>query len=292
MRDRGARASSGAATWLRTTTATARAGEASATSLLLGDEQGPASSYRRQPCFGSFAGTDSGSAARSPAGAVSLYTLSITGNGRLRELEMLSAVELRRVIDDGMTTVIVPFGSVEHHGGHLPLGTDAVLADLIGREVAVRIDAVLAPTVRVGCAEQHMQLSGTLTLRSETLTEVAVEIGQSLAEHRFRLIALISTHGGNTVPLHLAADRLNETLRGASTCVPEGDVGPQPGRHSGEWLTSVMLAARPDLVDVQRVSEDLADELQTATPERGATHIDRFVTAIVNGVRSHHRVGQ
>lgn len=219
-----------------------------------------------------------------------MFTLSTSGNGGLRELEALSAVELRRVIDHGMTTVIVPFGSVEHHGGHLPLGTDAVLADLIGREVAIRADAVLAPTVRVGCAEQHMQLSGTLTLRTETLTEVAVEIGESLAEHGFRLIALISTHGGNSLPLHLAADRLNETLRGASACVPEGDVGPRPGRHSGEWLTSVILAARPDLVDVQRVTDDLAHEVQTATPERGTTHIERFVTAIVNGIRSHQRV--
>ena len=220
------------------------------------------------------------------------FTSEITENGCPRQLEMLSATALRQVIDRGTTTVIVPFGSVEHHGAHLPLGADAVLADFVGREVAARVHAVLAPTVRVGCAEQHMQQSGTLTLRAATLTNVASEIGQSLASHGFRLIALISTHGGNTPPLRLAAERLNRTGNGAFAYAPEGDVGPHPGGHSGEWLTSVMLVLRPDLVRVQAATEDLADQVQAATREQGVIHLERFVSTIVNVIHSQQQAGR
>lgn len=202
------------------------------------------------------------------------------------ELEALTTPTLRRLLDRGVATVIVPFGSIEQQGGHLPLGADALLADVIGREVAARVDAVLAPTVRVGCAEQHMDLTGTLTLRPATLSDVAFEIGESLAKHGFRTIALVSTHGGNATPLRAAVECLNETLRGACACAPDGDVGPHPGSHSGEWLTSVMLALRPELVDMRAASGDVTVELGVANAERGAVHMERFVTAIVDGVRS------
>jgi creatinine amidohydrolase len=98
------------------------------------------------------------------------------------ELERLTAPALRGLIEGGMTTVIVPFGSVEHQGGHLPVGADALLGDLVGREVAVRLDAMLAPTVRIGCAEQHLDAFGTLSVSEVTLTDAAVEIAASLAK--------------------------------------------------------------------------------------------------------------
>jgi creatinine amidohydrolase len=188
------------------------------------------------------------------------------------ELETLSSPALRRLIDGRVTTAIVPFGSIEQQGGHLPLGADAMLADAVGREVAARLDAVLAPTVRVGLAEQHMHGAGTLTVSSATLTDLAFQIGESLARHGFRRIVLVSTHGGNTAALKAAAERLNQTFDDVRACAPEGDIGPDPGSHSGEWLTSVMLAIRPDLV---RAEADAAV---------GAAHLERFVAAIVRQI--------
>src|ERR1700739_744006 len=73
----------------------------------------------------------------------------------MMKLEELSSSELRRVVESGVATAVVPFGSVEGHGGHLALGSDALLADGVGEAVAERLGAVLAPTVRVGCAEAH-----------------------------------------------------------------------------------------------------------------------------------------
>src|SRR5438046_1718437 len=138
----------------------------------------------------------------------------------MHELDSLTAPRLRELIERGVRTAIVPFGSIEQQGGHLPLGSDALLADYVGREVADRLDAVLVPTVRVGHAEAHMQGAGTLTLSTATLTGVAMEIGESLGKHGFRLIALVSTHGGNAAALGDAAQHLNTILAGTVVCTP------------------------------------------------------------------------
>jgi creatinine amidohydrolase len=68
----------------------------------------------------------------------------------MMKLEELSSFELRRLVGSGVESAVVPLGSIEGHGGHLPLGSDALLADFIGETVAKRLDAVLARTVRVG----------------------------------------------------------------------------------------------------------------------------------------------
>src|SRR3954453_263841 len=122
-------------------------------------------------------------------------------------LEELSAPALSRLLGAGVSTAVVPFGSIEHHGAHLAVGVDAVLADAVGREVARELGAVLAPTVRVGDAEQHAQLTGTMTLRADTLSDVAVELSESLLRQAFTRIVLVSTHGGNRGALDAAVAR-------------------------------------------------------------------------------------
>jgi creatinine amidohydrolase len=187
------------------------------------------------------------------------------------ELERMTSPQLRSVIESGVTTVVVPIGSIEQHGKHLPLGTDAMLGDEIGRRAAERLGAVLAPTVRVGCAEHHMAFTGTLTLTRDTLRDVVTQIAESLARHGFELIVLLPTHGGNFAPVQAAADALEGTLKGARVFSPAVDfardviggaaggvsesagITPgQSGAHSGEWETSIMLDMRPDLVDMNR----------------------------------------
>ena len=72
-------------------------------------------------------------------------------------LEEMTSRELEQLVQRGARTVVVPFGSVENQGRHLPLGSDALLADVVGAAVADRLDAVLAPTLRVGSADEHMR---------------------------------------------------------------------------------------------------------------------------------------
>ena len=204
-------------------------------------------------------------------------------------LEELSSSELRRVVESGVVTAVVPFGSVEGHGGHLPVGSDALLADVVGEAVADRLGAVLAPTVRIGCAEVHMQEPGTLSVPPETLCDLALHIARSLIRHGFRVIVLLSTHGGNQALLEGAARQLNEQHPEVLACAPRGDVGPAAGARSGEWLTSVMLVVRPDLVDVESADADVKNEAHAATAERGAHYLERFLSAMVETVRAQAR---
>ena len=204
-------------------------------------------------------------------------------------LEELSSSELRRVVESGVVTAVVPFGSVEGHGGHLPVGSDALLADVVGEAVADRLGAVLAPTVRIGSAEVHMQEPGTLSVPPETLCDLALHIARSLIRHGFRVIVLLSTHGGNQAVLEGAARQLNEQHPEVLACAPRGDVGPAPGARSGEWLTSVMLVVRPDLVDVESADADVKNEAHAATAERGAHNLERFLSAMVETVRDQAR---
>jgi creatinine amidohydrolase/Fe(II)-dependent formamide hydrolase-like protein len=193
----------------------------------------------------------------------------------MHELEELTAPALAQLLATGVSTVIVPFGSLEDHGAHLPMGADAVLADAVSREVARALGAVRAPAVHVG----HAPRTGVLTLRADTLTDVAVQLVDGLTRQGFTRIALVSTHGGNRAALDAA-------VGGAGVCAPRGDVGPRPGTHSGEWLTSVMLALRPDLVRLEHAPAALADEVRAASAERGRRHLERFVASIVAAVRA------
>lgn len=202
------------------------------------------------------------------------------------ELESLTVAELQRVIASGTDTAIVPFGSIEPHGAHLPMGADALLADFVGSEVARRLDALLVPTFRVGCAGHHPWRAGPLTLRLDTLTRVACEVAESLTREGLRVIALVSTHGGNADSLRAAAAQLRSVLADGVVCAPRGDLGPKPGARSGEWLTSAMLARRPELVHLQAATGELTHELAGASAARGSEHLERFIASIVAQVRA------
>lgn len=201
------------------------------------------------------------------------------------KLEELSSLELSRSIESGVTTVVVPFGSIEYHGGHLPLGSDSLLADFVGAVVAERLDAVLAPTVRVGHADPHMHRIGTISVPAENLRTTADHIAGSLVADGFRVIVLVSAHGGNQAVLEDVAGRLSERHPEVVACAPRGDVGPAPGSHSGHWLTSAMLAVRPDLVSLESAPAELEDEVRRAAAEAGEEHLERFVSAIVCAVK-------
>ncbi len=193
-------------------------------------------------------------------------------------LEEMTWPDVRAEVDAGRATVVVPFGAVEQHGPHLPLGTDAIFGDEIGHAVAERLDAFLAPAVRVGCSRHHLAFPGTISVEEETFHSIAADIVRSLAAHGFRRIVLLPTHGGNFRPLGDAIARLGAIPGVKIVTFPDvgvllnailpvaSELGLTPaegGVHAGEWETSMMLALRPDLVRMERAEAGYVGDLMS-----------------------------
>ena len=182
-------------------------------------------------------------------------------------LEEMTWPEVERAIEAGFTTAVVAAGAVEQHGPHLPLLVDAARGDRLALEVARRLqNALVAPTIRVGCSEHHMGFAGTLSLRRETFRAVCVDYAASLSRHGFREIFFVPSHGGNFAPLAEMVDELCEAA-GAGCQVRaytdlhgfvalwEGvvreiapDLVHRVGGHADIAESSEMLCIRPDLV--------------------------------------------
>jgi creatinine amidohydrolase len=151
-------------------------------------------------------------------------------------------------------TAIVPFGAVEQHGHHLPLGTDWIIADALGRALAEALeeDVLLLPAMPFGNSREHMAFPGTITLRPATLAAVLDDIVESLRHHGLRTVIVFSAHGGNWI-LKPTLRELNfrypeMTLLWADGALPEeGEMIPED-IHAGRGETSSMLHFRPELV--------------------------------------------
>ena len=200
---------------------------------------------------------------------------------KYRLLEM-TRPEVEQAIASGVDTAIVTFGSTEQHGMHLPLGTDSIWGEELGDRVARALgDALLAPGLRLGCSEHHMAFAGSLTFSVPTFIQVVADICDSLAHHGFHNLVLIPTHGGNFKPLALAVESIRPKLLGANliaitdlgafmsevfrVAAEHGITPEQAGGHSGEHETSLMLAIRPDLVDMQAAEPGyMGDQLSVA----------------------------
>src|SRR5512139_1299051 len=106
--------------------------------------------------------------------------------------------------------VIIPLGSTEQHGRHLPLGTDSFEAVETAKLIAQKADVLVAPVVLAGLSSHHMGFPGTITLTPETFEAVVYETAQSLIGHGFRKILIFSGHGGNAVSVAAIIQRINQ----------------------------------------------------------------------------------
>src|SRR6202161_640183 len=120
-----------------------------------------------------------------------------------RHLERLSPAAAR--LPGGGGTAVIATGSVEQHGGHLPLGTDAFAALSIAERVAQRLDTVVAPLGPVGVAPYHLPWPGSLSLSPSTLTAILADVCAALARAGVSRIVLVNWHEGNSPTLRLAA---------------------------------------------------------------------------------------
>lgn len=175
--------------------------------------------------------------------------------------EAKAAVEAGRI-------AIVPVGSTEAHGPHLPLDVDTHQAGHIAALVAQRTGAVVAPTLPYGYATTWMGFAGTVTLQASTFETVVYEIVASLLQDGFGQVIVLNGHRPNGTLIDVAARRVIDELpperEAQVTAVSYWEPGAakvhalrrsQIGGmgHACEFETSVQLATRPQLVHMDRL---------------------------------------
>jgi creatinine amidohydrolase len=109
---------------------------------------------------------------------------------------------------------IIPVGATEQHGPALPLDTDAFQAERFAHAVAEKlwpkVKTIVTPLVSYGVSPHHMPFAGTITIQPETLINMIVDIGTSLAKHGVKKLVIMNSHGGNSSSLDIALRKLFE----------------------------------------------------------------------------------
>lgn len=153
---------------------------------------------------------------------------------------------------------VLPVGSFEQHGDHLPLVTDTVVACLIAARVADTYDLFLLPPITISCSHEHEGFPGTVSISAGTLITVIDDIRTSLARSNIDKLVLVNGHGGNYVLANITQqanvagrrvvlfpgrDDWNAAREHAGMATNGHD-----DMHGGELETSILLYARPELV--------------------------------------------
>src|SRR6478672_1383328 len=172
--------------------------------------------------------------------------------------------EVEAAIASGVDTVLIPIGTPEQHGHHMPLDTDCVIARALCARVADTAEAeglnvLVAPTVNVSLSWYHMQFPGSIRLSTTTFFKVFSEICDSLAQHGLENLVAVNGHGGNAAALTVAVNHYFETTGRRVFLVQWWDLAADalvdvdgPMIHAEEAETSLAIALG------QRVEMDLA----------------------------------
>jgi creatinine amidohydrolase len=171
---------------------------------------------------------------------------------------------------------LIPVGSVEQHGLHLPLGTDSMVAISLARDAAQRTESVVTPPLWFGWSPHHLALPGTITIRPEILIEFLFDVLSSLATNGFDRFVIVNGHRIANIPwIQISAEKAQRELgvrvvifdpaymeKEIADEIGFGEVG-----HADELETSHMLHIMPEFVRM-----DLAEDY--VPPEKKHYHVD------------------
>ncbi len=172
---------------------------------------------------------------------------------------------------------ILPCGSIEQHGPHLPVDVDAFDAEYLARRVAEACSKprpFVLPRVSYGVAYHHEDFKGTVSVSNDALAKFIYDIGMSLARNGIKKLLILNGHGDNTPTLNYAAQMINRDAN-IFVCVETGETSDEDlytlidtpnDIHAGEIETSTTLAIRPHLVNM--------DKAVNNTPDFGSVYLD------------------
>ncbi len=192
-------------------------------------------------------------------------------------LQDMSWQELEAARIKAKNVAIVPVGSTEQHGFHLPLGTDTMVAMTLAEDLAQKTDIVVCPPLWFGWSPHHMVLPGTITIRPEILTEVLYDVFKSLHEHGFEKIIALNGHRiVNISWMQIAAERAQRELKLKVVIVDPAYLSKEiiakldygPVGHAEEIESSHMLYRHPELVHLELAKDNpiVANNLYSVDP--------------------------
>jgi len=184
--------------------------------------------------------------------------------------------EFHHLVDSGVRTAIVPTGSIEQHGYHLPLATDGIAAETVAEALAIRLGAILAPLVPYGNSSNHMKYSGTVSLAHDTLRVLIRDICVSLTKHGIKRIVILNGHGNNTPALEAAAREVKDETGAIITIssyyyalgedyqkfVKSAISFREFWAHGGVMETAVVISAAPKSVNLSKASVGSSERVQ------------------------------
>ncbi len=165
------------------------------------------------------------------------------------------------------TTVIIPTGSIEVYGPHMPLGTDCIVAEALANLVAEKFNALISPVIELNDASTLIAFPGTFNLERKNFVGYLENVFTTLIGYGFKNFLFISGHGGSvdmTSSLCKKYQRLHDIKCAQidwwrfAAANSEGileNKGPMAHGHASECGTSVMLYLRPELVDMEKAEK-------------------------------------
>jgi creatinine amidohydrolase len=158
--------------------------------------------------------------------------------------------------------VVMPFGSVEQHGPHLPCGTDTMAAVLVATELAERLDALIVPAGQYGVTPIHAGHPGTVSLRREVFESYITNLCEEMVGMGAKTFVFVNWHEGNIASLDAVAtdlqNRSDVLVVTAQACYTAQRLYASMGgelTHGGGIETLAVLAHDPELARLDRVSE-------------------------------------
>ncbi|MGX8907352.1 creatininase family protein [Streptomyces netropsis] len=173
-------------------------------------------------------------------------------------MNLLPTITTTDVQEQSPRVAVLPIGSYEQHGAHLPLVTDTAIASIITRELYAAYRVLPLPPISIACSHEHGTWPGTVSISARTLHAVVTDIAESLEAAGIRKLVLVNAHGGNYVLSNIVQEA--NLVEPRMTLFPHGrewnrarehaglSSNAHDDMHAGEIETSILLHAEPSLV--------------------------------------------
>jgi creatinine amidohydrolase len=182
-------------------------------------------------------------------------------------LEVMSWDDVRESLKSNKI-ILIPTGSIEQHGPHLPLYSDVIAPLEVAILVAKKLNCLIAPPLRPGVSAHHLPFSGTISLRPGTFISIVKDYASSLSSHGYDPIVFINGHGGNSAAMSVATYESRFELSPTHVIglnwwefIPKslggGASGFDEGFHAGSQETSWVLALRPQYVRMEKAKKEM-----------------------------------